>query len=103
MASVIDIIPATEQQGKKQVKLRPSAAAINPVTNEVYVLASLNHLLLVTDRKGKLVSTYELDPDIYPQPEGIAFTPWGDLIITNEFVENGSANILVIRNKKKKL
>jgi uncharacterized protein YjiK len=104
MASVIDIKPPFMQKADaKEIKLRPSAAAINPVTNELYILASINHLVIVTDRKGKLVATYELDPDIYPQPEGLAFTPWGDLIITNELFENSSANILVIKNKKKKL
>lgn len=103
MDSIIDILPIAAKEGKKEIKLRPSAAAINPVTNELYILASINKLLLVTDRKGKLITTYELDADIYPQPEGMTFTPWGDLIITNELVENGHANILVIKNKKKKL
>lgn len=103
MASIIDIMPVAQKEGAKEIKLRPSAAAINPVTNELYVLASLNQLLLVTDRSGRLIATHELDPGIYPQPEGMAFTPWGDLIITNELFENGFANILVIKNKKRKL
>lgn len=103
MDSVISILPVTQDDKGKEIKLRPSAAAINPVTNELYVLASINKLLIVTDRTGKLITTYELDPDIYPQPEGMAFTPWGDLIITNEMVENVSANILIMKNKKRKL
>lgn len=103
MDSVIDLIPPFSETTDKEIKLRPSAAAINPVTNELYILASINKLLLVTDRKGKLISTHELDSDLYPQPEGMAFTPWGDLIITNELVDNGRANILVIKNKKRKL
>ncbi|MEJ8844457.1 SdiA-regulated domain-containing protein [Lacibacter sp. H375] len=103
MDSVIDLIPPFSENTDKEIKLRPSAAAINPVTNELYILASINKLLLVADRKGKLISTHELDSDLYPQPEGIAFTPWGDLIITNELVDNGRANILVIKNKKRKL
>jgi uncharacterized protein YjiK len=103
LSSVIDLSPVTDKKDAKPIKLRPSAAAINPVTNELYILASINHLLMVTDRKGKLIATYELDPDIYLQPEGIAFTPWGDLLITNELVDNVSANVLVIKNKKKGL
>lgn len=103
MASVIDISPVTDPKDAKPIKLRPSAAAINPVTNELYILNSINHLLMITDRKGKLIATHELDKDIYLQPEGIAFTPWGDLLITNEFVDNVSANVLVIKNKKKGL
>jgi DNA-binding beta-propeller fold protein YncE len=103
MDSIINILPVTDKEDAKPVKLRPSAAAINPVTNELYVLNSINRLLVITDRKGKLIATHELDPDIYQQPEGIAFTPWGDLLITNEFVDNVSANVLVIKNKKKGL
>jgi uncharacterized protein YjiK len=103
MDSVINIAPPFTQKEGKEIKLRPSAAAINPVTNELYVVNSINKLLIVTDRKGKLISSHELDADIYPQPEGIAFTPWGDLIITNELVDHGRANILIIKNKKRKL
>ena len=103
MDSVINILPVISKKQDKEIKLRPSAAAINPVTNELYVLASINKLLIVTDRAGKLIETFELDPDIYPQPEGMAFTPWGDLIITNEMVDNVSANILIMKNKKRKL
>lgn len=103
LASVIDLSLVTDKDDAKPVKLRPSAAAINPVTNELFVLASINKLLVVTDRKGKLIATYELDPELYPQPEGIAFTPWGDLLITNESIDNVSANVLVIKNKKKGL
>ena len=101
--SVIKILPVTDKDDAKPIKLRPSAAAINPVTNELYIVNSINKLLVITDRKGKLIATHELDPDIYLQPEGIAFTPWGDLLITNEFVDNVSANVLVIKNKKKGL
>ena len=103
MSSVINISPVSDPKDAKLIKLRPSAAAINPVTNELYIVNSINKLLVITDRNGKLIATHELDPDLYLQPEGIAFTPWGDLIITNEFVDNVSANVLVIKNKKKGL
>jgi len=103
MDSIINITPVTDKKDAKPVRLRPSAAAINPVTNELFVLASINKLLVVTDRNGKLIASYELDPSIYLQPEGIAFTPWGDLLITNESLDNVPANVLVIKNKKKGL
>ena len=85
------------------MKLKPSAIAINPVTNEFYILASVNKLLVVTDRQGKFKALYELDPAIYKQPEGIAFTPWGDMLISNESHETGLATILIIKNKQKGL
>lgn len=97
----IDAHAVAEKLGLKKIKLKPSAAAINPLTNELYILCSVNKLLVITDRAGRLKEFYELDPAIYKQPEGIAFTPWGDLIISNEAHETGLANILVIKRKTK--
>jgi DNA-binding beta-propeller fold protein YncE len=99
----IDVQPIAEKLAMNKFKFRPSAAAINPATNELYILSSLNHLIVVTDRQGRFKSLYELDPSIYNQPEGLAFTPWGDMIISNEANEIGLANILIIKNKKKGL
>ncbi len=99
----IDVQPIAARLGMEKMKLKPSAMAINPVTQELYILASVNKLLLVTDRQGRFREIYQLDPTIYKQPEGIAFTPWGDMIISNESHQTGSANILVIPNKKKGL
>ncbi len=99
----IDISPALQKLGVQKIKLRPSATAINPVTNEIYILASINNLLVITDRKGKFIEAYPLDPAIYKQPEGIAFTPAGDMIISNESHDTGLSNILIIKNKKKGL
>ena len=99
----IDVEPVAKKLGVKKIKLRPSAAAINPVTNELYILSSINHLLVVTERDGKFLSLFQLDPLIYKQAEGIAFTPAGDMIISNESHETGVATILIIKNKKKGL
>jgi uncharacterized protein YjiK len=99
----IDIEPIAKKLGVDKLKLRPSAAAINPVTNELYILSSLSKLIVVTDRKGKFIDLYELDPGIYTQSEGIAFTADGDLIISNEGQETELQNILIIKNKKKGL
>ena len=96
-----DVQQLHQKIGEQKIKIKPSATAINPVTNELYILSSINHLLIVTDRDGKFKEVFELDPAIYKQAEGIAFTPAGDLIISNESHETGLANILVIKNKKK--
>ncbi len=43
-----------------------------------------------------------LDPIIFKQPEGITFTPWGDLLISNEAVDKyGNATLLIFKPKKK--
>ena len=95
----IDVSPIAKKSTEKKFHFRPSAAGINPVTNELYILASVNNLLVVTDRKGNVKQVYNLDPKIFKQPEGITFTPTGDLLISNEAALTGAANILIYKRK----
>ena len=52
-------------------------------------------------RKGNFKNAFPLDPSIYKQPEGITFTPWGDLLISNEKGDEDKATILIFKPKKK--
>jgi uncharacterized protein YjiK len=90
-----------EKIGENKLHFKPSAAAVNPITNELYILASVNKLLVVADRNGKVKDVYPLDPVTFNQPEGITFTPWGDLLISNEKGEKDAATILIFKPKKK--
>ena len=64
--------------------LNPSAAAIQPVSGNLFVLASIQKLLAVYDSNGTLLHTYPLDVKLLHQPEGIAFDEQGNLYITSE-------------------
>ncbi len=97
----IDVRSIAEKIGENKLHFKPSAAAVNPITNELYILASLNKLLVVADRNGKVKDVYPLDPVTFNQPEGITFTPWGDLLISNEKGEKDAATILIFKPKKK--
>jgi hypothetical protein len=83
----------------KKIKFKPSAAAINPLTHELFILASVNKMLVIADTNGNVKQSYSLRPSIYKQPEGIAFTPSGTLLISNESDKAGSADILVLKHK----
>lgn len=93
----------TELESKLNVDkhLKASAAAVNPITNDIYLISSIQQLLVITNSKGEFKELYKLNPAIYKQPEGMAFTPAGDLIISNEFAQDGFANLLLLKNKKK--
>lgn len=67
-----------------EAKVDPSSAAINPIDKRLYILSSAGNLLIVTDTRGKVIEAYKLNPDKFPQPEGIAFAPNGDMYISNE-------------------
>ncbi len=97
----IDVKPVGEKSKEEKFHFKPSAAAINPLTNELYILASVNKLLVVADRNGKVKDVYPLDPVTFNQPEGITFTPWGDLLISNEKGEKDNATILIFKPIKK--
>ena len=96
----IDVKNVIETNGPISTKFKPAVASINPVTGELYILSSINKLLVVADRNGGVKEIYHLDPSIFNQPEGIAFTPSGSLFISNEADETHSATILFYQFKK---
>lgn len=98
---VIDAVPIALDMLKEKIHIKPSAIAMNPITNELYMLSSLHHALIILSPKGKYKQLFLLDPGIYKQAEGIAFTPSGDMLITNERAEIGFPTLLVIKNKLK--
>jgi uncharacterized protein YjiK len=85
---------------EEKLKFKPSAASINPKDGLLYIISSVNKLLVVTDRKGAVKKVYPIDPALFKQPEGITFTPSGSIIISNESAGIGVANILIFSKGK---
>ena len=96
----IDVKAIAKSIGEDKLHFKPSAAAINPVNNELFILSSVNKLLVVADKNGVMKKVYPLNPDMFNQPEGITFTPKGDLIISNELGEKSAATLLIFKRKK---
>jgi uncharacterized protein YjiK len=69
---------------KYEIGFQPSGLALHPANNEIYLIASVGKILIILDRKGKVLDLQALDPSIFEQPEGICFSPSGDLFISNE-------------------
>jgi uncharacterized protein YjiK len=71
--------------GKRKVsEFKPSGVAIHPITNEVYILAHGGKWLVTLSQSMEVSAVYSLKHKLFGQPEGICFTPSGDLLISNE-------------------
>lgn len=75
------------------VEFKPSAAAIHPVKRTLFIVASVGKAMLETSLDGEVLAAYQLNPDQFPQPEGLTFAPNGDMYISNEGVD-GKGTIL---------
>jgi hypothetical protein len=84
--------------GKKIGRFKPSAATVNPTTGEVFILSSINKLL-VTMKDNQVMDVAELTSDLFKQPEGITFSTSGQLLISNEAANRGAATILIFDRK----
>ncbi len=66
------------------IEFRTSAIGIHPLTNRLFLLSGMEHLLFVFNMNGNIEYMEKLDPDLFIQPEGITFLKNGDMLISNE-------------------
>jgi uncharacterized protein YjiK len=66
------------------LKLGPSGIAIHPKTGEIYIISSINKVLMVFNRQNELLTMVKMDKSVHRQPEGICFDTDGTLYISNE-------------------
>jgi uncharacterized protein YjiK len=64
--------------------INPSAIAVHPLTGQLYVLSSKDHLLYVFRGNDAVEGIYRLPKGQFAQPEGLTFLPDGDMLISNE-------------------
>jgi uncharacterized protein YjiK len=69
---------------QKSFNFRPSSLSIHPLTGELYIISAADHLLLVINLSGEITYMQALDPERFPQAEGLTFLPDGTMIITSE-------------------
>ncbi len=96
----IDVTKIAAAIGEKKIRFKPSAAAINPVTRELYIISAVNDLLVIADDAGRTKKVFKIDGGLFKQPEGITFSPQGTMIISNEAADIGVANILIFPYQK---
>lgn len=91
----IDTAILRQKVDLKGKAFKPSAAAIHPLLNQVFVISAINQVLVVTDTHGKILAAYPLKSQLFRQPEGITFDEKGNLYISNEATDNSDGNILL--------
>ena len=84
-----------------KLSFNPSAIAVNPVTNDIYMLTTRdNKGMAVFSHAGVLKSYQAIDGELMPQPEGICFSPQGKLYISSEGKKGGPGNLFEFEPKK---
>ncbi len=73
-----------EKKRDKVRGYRPSGLAVDPLTDNVYILSSGWKSIAVVSQSGLLVNVIDLPDKDFRQPEGIVFDPAGDLYIASE-------------------
>ncbi|MBU2046808.1 MAG: SdiA-regulated domain-containing protein, partial [Bacteroidetes bacterium] len=95
-----------EEESKKFLKalgnknltevIKPSAMAYHPLSGNLYVLSSINHIIVVLDQQGKFLKVIPFIGKEFRQPEGISFNSKGELYVSNEG-RNVIGNIIKIK------
>jgi uncharacterized protein YjiK len=71
------------EKGKKTKAIKPAAIGIHPATGDLYITDGPKARLLIMDRSGQVKDLLKLGKD-FEQPEGLSFSPEGELFISNE-------------------
>jgi uncharacterized protein YjiK len=82
---------------KKNKSISPAEIAIHPQTNEIFITDGPKSMLLVMDKSGTIKRLLQLGKD-FVQPEGITFSPDGEMFISNEGAKQ-AGNIMQVEIK----
>jgi hypothetical protein len=86
---------AIEKVTGERLDFYPSAVAVHPLTNDVYLLSTKGTKALAQySYKGELKKVNLLDAGLMPQPEGLCFAPDGTLYISTEGKKKQPAKLL---------
>jgi len=82
----------------KNLKIAPSAIAIQSKTGKLYMISHTGKWLMATDYEFNPKKIYFLDPEVFPQPEGITFDHLGNLFIS---IESKAGNPYILKFQPK--
>lgn len=65
-------------------RLKPSDISIHPVSKDIYLTDAVNRQLVIIGQNGAVSERYKLPSSIFLQPEGLTFSPKGEMLICND-------------------
>lgn len=74
----------SNKKTNKESDIMPSGITVHPLTGDIYITEGRKSKLLVTNDAAVVMKLYQLDKTTFVQPEGITFSPAGELFISNE-------------------
>lgn len=95
----INIDLVRQKMNDSRQEFQPSAAAINPVQNKLYIVSSIGKILVIADKKGNVEHAFGISPTLFPQPEGMTFSANGDMYISNEAFDDRATLLKFTFNK----
>lgn len=96
----VDFSDPIFQKIKKKEKFSPGEINVHPETGEYFILDGTRPKLLITEQNGTPKELFMFKLEDFGNPEGLTFSPEGDLYISNE-AENAPANILRVSLNRK--
>ena len=79
----------------KEKPFEPSAIAIHPQTDELFLISASSMLLVILSEDGELRHAERLDPFLFDEPEGMCFDLDGTLFISSKGGRGVSGKILL--------
>jgi uncharacterized protein YjiK len=83
----------------KGIEFGPSGIAVHPISGNIFILSSINKVLIVTTPTGKILEMVKLDKNRLQQPEGLCFDPDGTMYIATEAKDEAKGKVLVFKQK----
>jgi len=80
-------LPTKEtKKGQEQLALRfmPASLAVHPNTHELFMISAIDRVLASFDARGRATGYHRLDPELFPQAEGISFLDDATLVVVSE-------------------
>jgi uncharacterized protein YjiK len=84
----------------KNFDFAPSSIAVNPLDNNIYILSSINNVMLIMNTQGKILDLVKLKKDMNNSPNGLCFDEEGTMYISNESKDGKPAKLVEYKVSK---